>query len=120
MAGVTEDEWLLGPSRACGPGRPAGTAPSAPVVGRCRLQASRERIVTGQCPIRDGDLAPARDAELLAQHVGVRLRCPRGNAKPLAYLVIRAAGGDQLDDLDLPHREAWNRSSQSVVHDAGS
>src|SRR2546421_1088429 len=99
---------LFGPSRACGPGRPAGTEPSAPVVGSSRLQASRERIVTRQHAVSDGYLASSRDTELLTQHVGVRLRCPRGDAKPLAYLIVRAAGRDQLDNLDLPLREARN------------
>src|SRR5437868_14296828 len=60
-------KWLFGPSRACGPGRSAGTVPSAPVVGCCRLQASRERVVAGQCAVCDWDLAPARDAELLTE-----------------------------------------------------
>jgi len=109
-------KWLFGPSRACGPGRSAGTVPSAPVVGCCRLQASRERVVARQRAVRDRDLSPARDTELLAEYIGVRLRRSRGNAKPLADLVVRAAGCDQLDHLDLSLGEARNRSSQSVVH----
>jgi hypothetical protein len=39
--------------------------PSAPVVGRGRLQASRERVVAGQSPVGHWDLAPPGDAELL-------------------------------------------------------
>src|SRR5262249_5047640 len=94
----------------------AGTVPSAPVVGYCRLQASRERVVARQRAVRDRDLSPARDAELLTKNIGVRLRRPRGNAKSLADLVVRTAGSDELDHLDLARREARNRSSQSVIH----
>src|SRR2546421_11187645 len=79
----------------------AGTVPSAPAIGRSRLEASRERIVAGQRPIRHGDLAPPRDSELLAQDVGMRLGCSRGNAKALSNFVVGASRRDEFNDLAL-------------------
>src|SRR5919201_2916951 len=98
--------------------RPAGTAPSAPVVGRSRLQASRQRVIAGQRAISDRDLPPSSHAELLTQHVRMSLRRTRGNAKPLADFHVRAAGGDELDDFDLSWSERGQRSLQRVVHGA--
>ena len=46
------------------------------------------------------------------------LRCARGNAETLAHLFVRASGGDQLDDFDLPLRERGQRGPQCVVHGA--
>src|SRR6266480_6991440 len=80
----------------------AGTVPSAPVVGRSRLQASCERVIAGQCPVCHWNLAPAGHAELLAQDIRMRLCRARGNAEALADLFVRAPRGDQLDDLELP------------------
>src|SRR6266566_2204947 len=80
----------------------AGTVPSAPAIGRSRFEASRERVVAGYRPVRDRDLPASGNTELLAEDVRVSLRRSRGNAKALADFVIRAPGGDQLDDLPLP------------------
>ncbi len=48
------------------PRRVAGTVPSAPAIGRSRFEASRERVVAGDRPIRHGDLPASGDTELLA------------------------------------------------------
>src|SRR5438876_8288577 len=49
-----------------------------------------------------GDLAAARNPELVAQGVGVLLRRRGGDAELHRDLVVRAAGGDQDGDLLLP------------------
>jgi hypothetical protein len=90
-------------SRPClRPLRVAGTVPSAPAIGRSRFEASRERVVAGNRPVRHWDLAASGDTELLTEDVRVSFRRSRGDAKALADFVIRAPGGDQLDDLPLP------------------
>jgi hypothetical protein len=90
--------------------------PSAPGIGRSRLEASCERVVAGHGPIGDGDLTPSAHSELLAQYVRVRLRRSRGDAETLTDLVVRAPGGYQLDDLALPLRDLWNRVPECFVH----
>ena len=80
----------------------AGTEPSVPGCGGSGSEASRERVVAGEQPIGDGNLTPARHAELLPEDVAVRLRRPRRDAQPLADLVVRETLCDQLDDLALP------------------
>src|SRR5437667_5853226 len=49
-----------------------------------------------------GDLAAARNPELVAQGVGVLLGRRGGDAELHRDLVVRAAGGDQDGDLLLP------------------
>src|SRR3989442_9643705 len=98
------------------PRRVAGTVPSAPAIGRSRLEASRERVVAGYRPVRHWDLPASRHTELLAQDVRMCLRRSRGNAKALADLVVRAPGGDELDDLALPLGDRGERVPQCVVH----
>ena len=80
----------------------AGTEPSVPGCGGSGSEASCERVVAGQEPIRDGDLTPSGHAELLPEHVAMRLRRPRRDAQPLPDLVVRETLCDQLDDLALP------------------
>src|SRR5262249_21384394 len=88
-----------------GPGAPAAgapsTLPSIPVLGPRELETSGERVLPGQQPVSERDLTPARDAQLLAQHVAVRLRRSRGDPELLADLVVREPLRDQLDDLAL-------------------
>jgi len=98
----------------------AGTVPSAPAVGRGRLEASCERVVAGQRAICHGDLASSRDAELLTQHVGMSLGGSRGNAEAFTDFIVRAPGCDELDDLLLPLGDGWKRVSKSVVHSSRS
>ena len=94
--------WLPLDRRARGSTRAAGTLPSAPRLDLGGAEALRERIVAREAQIGDGYLPPARDAELLAQHVAMRLGGSWGDPEPLANLVVRAAGGDQHDHLTLP------------------
>ena len=47
------------------------------------------------------DLPPPGHAELLPQDVGVSLRRARRDAETFAHFLVRAPGGDQLDDLSL-------------------
>lgn len=95
-------EFECGLNRACDPPEAAGTVPSAPAVGRSRLEASCEWVVAGDGSVRHRDLSPPGHTQLLAQNVRMSLRRSGGNAEPLAYLVVRATCGDQLDHLTLP------------------
>jgi hypothetical protein len=90
--------------------------PSAPAIGRSRLEASRERVVAGYGSVRHGDLPAACDSELLAQDIRMGLCRSRGDAKTLADLVVRAPGGDELDDLALPLGDRGEGVPQCVVH----
>ena len=45
------------------------------------------------------------------------LRRSWGDAEPLSHFIVRAPGGDELDDLPLPLGDGRKRLSQSVVHD---
>src|SRR4051812_17969373 len=75
---------------------------AGPAIGSASLsEASREGVEAGQRPVRDRDLPAAWNAELAAQDVGVRLRCPRRDAELEPDLLVRVPGGDQLDDLLL-------------------
>src|SRR4051794_18458134 len=83
-------------------GAVAGAAPSAPVVGSRQLEAFCQRVFAGQEAICQGDLAAARDAELLAEGVAMCLRRARRDAQLGAELLVRQSLGDQLDHLPLP------------------
>ena len=61
--------------------RASGTVVSAPFVGRSRLEASRERVVAGQSPVRHGNLASPGHAELLPQDIRVGLRRAWGDTR---------------------------------------
>ena len=90
--------------------------PSAPAVGRSRLEASCERVVARDRPVRNRDLPASGDAELLTQDVRVSLRRPGGDAKALADFVVRAPGCDELDDLTLPLGDRGEGLAECVVH----
>ena len=45
------------------------------------------------------------------------LRRSRGDAEPLSDFIVRAPGGDELDDLPLPLGDVRKGLSQCVVHD---
>jgi hypothetical protein len=94
----------------------AGTVPSAPAIGRSRLEASREWIVASQRAICDGNLASSSNTELLAQDVGVGFGGSRGDAQTFPDFIVGAAGGDEFDDLPLSLGDGWKRVSQGVVH----
>lgn len=106
----------IGLNRACDPPEAAGTVPSAPAVGRSRLEASCERVVTGDGSVRHGDLSPPGDTQLLAQNVRMSLRRSRGNTEPLADFVVRATCGDQLDHLTLPLGDRREGFAECVFH----
>ena len=80
----------------------AGTEPSVPGCGGSGSEASCERVVAGQQPIRDGDVTPPGHTEHLPEDVAISLRRPRRDAQPLADLVVRETLCYQLDDLALP------------------
>ena len=61
-------------------------------------------------------VAAVRDAELLAKDVAMRLRRSRRDAQPLADLVVREAGGDQLHDLTLPLGDLQVSPAQYLCH----
>ena len=95
----------------------AGAAsPSAPVVGSRRLQACRQRVLSRQQPERDRNLPPSRHAQLLPQHVAMRLRRPRRDAETASDLLVRATVSDQLDHLTLPIRDDGRALMQDFDH----
>lgn len=69
------------------------------------LGEARQRILAGYQPKRRRNLTPPHDAQLAAEYVAMGFRRSRGNAETASYLVVRASGGDQLDDLSLTNRE---------------
>src|SRR3954451_22368718 len=120
---IADFDWQIEAARAepcLQPRRAAGTVPSAPVIGRSRLEACRERVLAGQCPVRHRDLAPPGYAELLPQDVGVGLGRARGDAKALTDFFVRATCRDQLDDLALPLGDRGKRVPECVVHSGPS
>jgi len=44
-------------------------------------------------------------------------RRSRGDAESLSHFIVRAPGGDELDDLPLPLGDVRKRLSQCVVHE---
>src|SRR5947208_16360384 len=92
--------------RAAAPPSRAGPwlAPSGPFRDRSGALPLRgaERIDARQIAEAVRDLAAAADAQLVAQGVAMRLGCSRGDAETYADLLVRASGGDQFDDLELP------------------
>ena len=89
--------------RARDPTGVAGALPSAPRPAG--VEALCERVVAGEAPICDRQLAPAADAELLPKDVAVRFHRPGGDAEPLRDLVVGAAGSDEDDHVTLPGRD---------------
>ena len=75
--------------------------PSAPVVGFRQRESVCQRVLAGQDPECDRDLAAARDTELLSQSITVRFRSSRGDTELDPDLVVREAQGDELDHLPL-------------------
>src|SRR5262249_7858735 len=97
--------FLFRPSRRDKPHPQPRTAtaavPSVPPSGGSGGEAWREGVAAGQFSVRERDLPPPRDTELLSQDIAMRLRCPWRDAKPLSNFLIGAACRDQLDDLFL-------------------
>src|SRR5205823_13546273 len=87
-----------GPALGVGPER---GLPSAPGAGNGRRKLTGEGVLSGERLERGRDLPPPRHAELLAQHVAMRLRCPGRDAETLSDLVVRAPARDQRNDLEL-------------------
>lgn len=75
----------------------------------------RQRILAGEQPVGDRDLAATPHAELLPKHVAMGLRRPGGNAESQADLVVRATRCDECDDLALPRRYRGRPSLRSKV-----
>src|SRR5579884_2534307 len=82
-------------------GRARARSPSAPGAGKGRRKLTREGVLAGERLERGRNLPPPRHAELLAQHVAMRLRCPGRDAETLSDLVVRAPARDQRNDLEL-------------------
>src|SRR5918911_2185727 len=95
---------------------PRARGPSVPPALSGRAEALREGIHAGEESIRDGDLAPAGDAELLAQDVRMRLHGARSDAELLRDLLVREALRDELDDLPLAARERRGPLPQRLRH----
>jgi hypothetical protein len=85
-----------GPALGVGPER---GSPSAPGAGKGRRKLTCEGVLAGERLERGRDLPPPRHAELLAQHVAMRLGRPGRNAETLSDLVVRAPARDQHNDL---------------------
>jgi len=90
--------------------------PSAPDV-RWDVEAQRERVLAREGAVRGRDLAAPRDAELLPQHVRMRLHGPGRDPEPLADLVVRAPSCDECDDLLLALGERERPFIQDAGHD---
>ncbi len=73
---------------------------------RARRELTREGVFARERPEGGWNLAPPRHAELLTEDVGMRFRRSRRDAEPVADLLVRAAAGDQLHDLQLPIGES--------------
>src|SRR5262245_30131177 len=86
------------PAAACtAAGAPSALAPRGEAPGLPHGQW----VFARQEPEGDRDLTPARDAELLAEDVAVRLGGPGGDPEPCSDLFVRAPGCDESDDLAL-------------------
>ena len=84
---------------------PAGALPSALDASFC-AEVVCERVFSGERAVCGWDLTPARDPELLPEHIAVRFRGSRGDAELRADFLVRAARSDQCDDLALTIRQA--------------
>ena len=73
-----------------------------PLSALANARLLRQGVFAREEAIGERDLPPALDAELLAEHVAVRLRGSRRDAERVAELVIGQPLGDQLDHLSLP------------------
>src|SRR5436190_8157247 len=93
--------WVTRAERARGGFRPRARLPSAPVVGSRQREALREGVVAREETVGERDLPPARYAELLAQHVAMRLGRARRDAELLAELLVGQTLCDQPDHLQL-------------------
>src|SRR5262252_7642903 len=87
-----------GPALGVGPER---GLPSAPGAGKSRCKLTREGVLAGERLERGRNLPPPRHAELLAQHVAMRLSRSGRDAETLSDLVVRAPARDQHNDLEL-------------------
>ena len=95
---------------------PRAPLPSAPDAGHAGVEALREWVVAREGAIRGRDLPAPLHAELLPQHVAVRLRRSRRDPESLADLVVRAPCGDQLHDLPLAFGEVDGRLGNGGGH----
>jgi hypothetical protein len=93
----------------------AGTGPSAPGSGP-GSEALRERVLPCEQAVSDRNVTPSRHAQLLPQHVAVRLGGPRRDAETLADFFVGEARRDELNHFLLPRRECGNRLGQDLVH----
>ena len=94
VTGVTKNIDLAKGGLSLRPG--AGTEPSVPGCGGSGSEASRERVVAGEHPIRDGDLTPASDAVLLpgGRHsapLPSSARCPAARRLRRSRILLRSA-----------------------------
>src|SRR6185503_18894056 len=87
-----------GPALGVGPEH---GSPSAPGAGKGRRKLTCEGVLAGERFERGRNLPPPRHAELLAQHVAVRLGRPGRDAETLSDLFVRAPARDQRNDLEL-------------------
>src|SRR5436190_2970798 len=110
----------LSPSqRGPAPGLRRARSPSAPAAGRGRRELAGEGVLTREHLERGRNLPPPRNTELLAQDVAVCLRRPRGDAELEPDLLVGAAAGDQLDDLELALGESDRRLAWCAGHGRG-
>src|SRR5207253_5617110 len=97
--------WLKGAGPRLRMGSPQARVPSAPATAWERPEALRQGVTPCQESVGDGNLAPLRDPQLLAEDVAVRLDRSGRDAELPSDLLVRVAGGDELDDLDLAFGE---------------
>src|SRR5688500_7120802 len=80
------------------------------------VEAVCERVVAGQAPICDRKLASTAHAELLPEHVAMRLHRPGGDAEPLRDFFVGATGCDEDDHIALPWRDRRNPLDSCISH----
>ncbi len=105
---------MTGGIRACA--ADAGAVPLVPRADSDRPEASRKGVFACEEPVGDWDLAPPGDAELLPKHIAMCLGGSRRDAQSLADLLVRATGGNQLDDLKLPWGDARRDPRKCFLH----
>jgi hypothetical protein len=93
-----------------------GAVPSVPRFRSYRSEALRERVVARQFSVRERDLPPSRDTELLPQDIAMRFRRPWRDAEPLSNLFVGATCRDQLDDLLLSRSQNGRARLQHRRH----
>src|SRR5688572_3700851 len=97
------------------PSRPGSTS-SDSGGGQGWLKRAREGVAAHANEVGVRDLAAAADTKLRAKRVAVGLDRPGRDPEPYCDLLVRAAGGDQREDLCLSGRDRCMRGRSVQLH----